>query len=158
MVYMYMDSTKIGAAEKNTQSLSQEGGVAFSIQYGHDKYGITLSDEELDMMLLTGFVRAMSRNPRAEVFGASYRIDLEHPDLPVFARVASLRCVDETGISPDISMQVGISSQSQKKKHLGLLSINRFEGASGWVYARYDTQHLEHLDALFETPVYDIAA
>ena len=130
-----MSHERIGKAQKNPGTLSQEEGVSFEIPYGEDKYGITLSNEEMDLLFDKGHEELMGRQA---LIGSSCVIELGQ-DLPLFADVWSLDIKSEPNRFAKINMEVAIATQSHVYEHRGILLARR--GIAGsWEFENYEIQ------------------
>ncbi|HVI60626.1 MAG TPA: hypothetical protein VM535_00540 [Candidatus Saccharimonadales bacterium] len=135
-----MSRETIGIASKNPEdSFWEEEGVSFELPYGDDKYGVRLRDQEMDRLLDQGYGEAMGRLPH---IGSICTIELESPDLPLFAYALSINVETEPAYSPRISMAVGIVTMSHVYEHRGVLSVRRYSHCNGgfWENGGYQIQ------------------
>lgn len=132
-----MSYETIGAAQKSPDdTFNQEDAVAFKVPYGDDEYGILLSDEEMDLLLVQGFEQALGRQA---LIVSGYVIKLESPDLPLFTNVRSLDIDSQWW--PTINMSVNIMTQSKVYEHRGILLAHRSGGEErAWQLDDYDVQ------------------
>lgn len=133
-----MSNDRIGTAQKNPGVLSQpeSAGVAFEVPYGEDKYGITLSNGEMDLLLTQGYEALMGQ----AVIGSGCVIELESPDLPLFTHTLSLHIGKEQGRSAIVNIGVGILTQSVVYEHRGILSASRHGMDGTWEFEGYEIQ------------------
>ena len=134
-----MSMENIGVAIKNPNGEIETEGVSFEVpyNYGKDKYGITLSYEEMDGLLDKWYETVMGRQA---LIGSSCVVDLESPDLPLFVHAASVSIDQELGLPAHVNMGVGVTTMSQVHEHRGLLFANRYDREGKWEFIRYDIQ------------------
>ncbi|HVV26232.1 MAG TPA: hypothetical protein VHC21_04350 [Candidatus Saccharimonadales bacterium] len=118
---------------------SEIKGLRFEIPYGEDEYGILLTNIDMEMLLHRKYETIVGARRGIE---QAFTVDLEMPDLPLFAWAASLSIEATPGYTPSVSMGVAVATQSRVHAHRGMLLARRHgsKRLGDWECIRYDEE------------------
>lgn len=137
-----MSNESIGYARRAKGDLNQNRGVTFRVPYSKYGYDVTLKNDELDKIFKCGIDNVLANKPMPNY---DYNIELENPDLPLFAGFLSVNAAISRDFR-DISMHVSVVSQSQVNEHRGILIAQRHGLAGTWRLTEYQiAPPLRHL-------------
>ncbi len=148
-----MSYKEIGAAERDPANIVQpDDGITFELAYGldGDRYGITLTGEELDAILDKGYEIAMGRCMILATCGM-ISLDRDRGHLDLFVNAATFSIEQARGRSPHANLGVGIMSMSSVHRVSGVAHATRHDRSeSRWTFDRYEDLTQEPLRELEE--------
>lgn len=129
----------IGRASRSPEAFYETEGIVFAIPY-HDEeegYTIHLSHEDMDSLLRTGFAKMLGNEALS---GFDYIINLENPDLPLFAGARSIHVQGQPSSFHSVNMETAIATESHVYEHRGLLLASRHGVNGEWSFTEYNAE------------------